>query len=121
MSRDLQTWLQFGVGFLLCALLLTDCFGGHTEHVPAVVTGREYRPPYDETVCSTNTQTNTIECHNEHHPADYSLQVATAEGRRTIDTNAAGYAGVHDGEHLTYWRRRTRWSNYTWGSSYYLD
>ena len=121
MKRDLRTWLQFGIGFLIVALMLTDCFGGHSEHVPAVVTGRLYKPPYDELVCSTDPQTKILSCHNVHHSADYTLYVTTSEGSATLDTNAQGYATVQEQQPISYWRRRTRWSNYTWGASYYPD
>jgi hypothetical protein len=86
--------------------------------VRGLVAGRHYTPAHDDMTCTTNPQTQVLECTPVHHAAQYSLFVRTSEGLASVSTDEAGYATAQDGQALTYSRARTRWSDYTWGDSY---
>lgn len=115
--RDIWDWSPWAAGFLAGSLLLTDCFGGHTEHVTGIVEGHRYTPPYTTLSCSTDSNGHTS-CHTVYHDASYDLLVRSKEGLAWVSTGSTGYALVHDTEMLTYSRLRTRWTDYTWGNSY---
>jgi hypothetical protein len=107
-------WLA---GILAAGLFLTDCFGGHREHVAGTVTDRIYHADYWSVDCSTDDKGKTT-CTTNYHPAEYWLRVRSWEGLESVRTSEAKYYTIHEGQALTYSRIRTKWSKYTWGNSY---
>ena len=116
MSEQLRNRLSIALAIIIGSLVLTDCFGGHVEHVQGTLAGHHYTPAYTSIDCTTTDKKTT--CHPVYHPAEYDLYVQSTEGLAWVSTNAAGYATTHDGQAITYRRVRTRWTNYTWGNSY---
>ncbi|WP_400194059.1 hypothetical protein [Hymenobacter sp. B81] len=104
-------------GALAVSLLLTDCFGGRKEYVTGLVEGRDYTPAYTTQDCSTDNK-GYVSCHTTYHEATYSLLVRSAQGLAWVSTSRAGYSLVHDTDVITYSRRRTKWTNYTWCDTY---
>jgi hypothetical protein len=102
--RWVYTALVSIISLLVFGLFLTDCYGGHRETLRGQVRGREY------TKAATTGKNRT--------PASWTLYMSTAEGYTWVECAPEVYYRVPDFDSLTLYRRRTRWSNYTFSTHF---
>lgn len=107
--RPLFGWVRtllvslLSTGFF--AVFLTDCYGGHREAVRAQIRGRQYTP-------------GGYAPRGGHIPATWQLYLSNREGYEWVECAPEVYYRVPDFDSLTYYRRRTRWTNYTFSSHF---